>query len=161
MEQVKKFDQELKKQYSYSFVISHFVSMIFLVLGVILTPVDIEESSFPVSPFALILLFWGISLYLLPYLRITEDNLNHSSPEMTDVSSLLRWQPVQKREILAVRISYLNRLCLTLLLVCLAVSQLVGVLSHSWSFHNLTDPVITLLCIWLLESVSLYIRICQ
>lgn len=141
-DQVRAFDKVLKEQYSYEFVISKFVWIMLMALGMLfmLFPAqDIAE----MNNVPLMLLGMGIMMYLRPYMMVAEGK------QMVSIYRKLKCAPVARKEIQAVRCSYLNSFCLKFFLAGFAAQQAAALISGCWGILNLIYPVGLWFLLWL------------
>ena len=151
MEKVKKFDTELRKQYSYQFLMSKVVYGIFFVVGSIMMCIpftDSKEMELLIIP--VMLFSWGVILYLSPYMIIHENGISCS------VYEKLKWMPILKKEIRRIRIGYLNQICIKIGILSFLLQQIGALLEKNWKFSNLFYPVGTILVVWLLGVCYIY-----
>ncbi|MBQ3512774.1 MAG: hypothetical protein IJA32_03090 [Lachnospiraceae bacterium] len=147
MDRVKKFDRMLEKIEDYKFVMSKFVMYLCLVLGCswMLIPLNRGEPFFWLISYYII--FFGIACYLKSY---------GCAEKGTSIYMVLRWMPVDKKEIYKVRREYLDRLVLKVAIVIFVLQQAGALLNHSWNVWNIVYPLATAGLIWL--SGVLYIK---
>ncbi|MBQ4522301.1 MAG: hypothetical protein IJA10_05040 [Lachnospiraceae bacterium] len=139
MDRVKKFDRMLEKIEDYKFVMSKFVMYLCLVLGCscMLMPFNRAEPFFVIS---YSIIFTGINCYLNSYA---------SAEKGTSIYMVLRWMPVDKKEIYKVRREYLDRLVLKVAIVIFLLQQVGALLDHSWNVWNIVYPLAIAGLIWL------------
>lgn len=147
MDRVKKFDRMLEKIEDYKFVMSKFVMYLCLVPGCfwMLIPFNVKEPIFNMLSYYII--FLGISCFFRSY-ACTEKGIS--------IYMVLRWMPVDKKEIYKVRREYLDRLVLKVAIVIFVLQQAGALLNHSWNVWNIVYPLATAGLIWL--SGVLYIK---
>lgn len=140
MDRVKKFDRMLEKIEDYKFVMSKFVMYLCLVLGCswMLIPLNRGESFFWLISYYII--FFGIACYLKSY---------GCAEKGTSIYMVLRWMPVDKKEIYKVRREYLDRLVLKVAIVIFLLQQVGALLDHSWNVWNIVYPLAIAGLIWL------------
>ena len=140
MDRVKKFDQMLEKIEDYKFVMSKFVMYLCLVLGCswMLIPLNRGEPFFWLISYYII--FFGIACYLKSY---------GCAEKGTSIYMVLRWMPVDKKEIYKVRREYLDRLVLKVAIVIFLLQQVGALLDHSWNVWNIVYPLAIAGLIWL------------
>ena len=140
MDRVKKFDRMLEKIENYKFVMSKFVMYLCLVLGCswMLIPLNRGEPFFWLISYYII--FFGIACYLKSY---------GCAEKGTSIYMVLRWMPVDKKEIYKVRREYLDRLVLKVAIVIFLLQQVGALLDHSWNVWNIVYPLVIAGLIWL------------
>ena len=140
MDRVKKFDRMLEKIENYKFVMSKFVMYLCLVLGCswMLIPLNRGEPFFWLISYYII--FFGIACYLKSY---------GCAEKGTSIYMVLRWMPVDKKEIYKVRREYLDRLVLKVAIVIFLLQQVGALLDHSWNVWNIVYPLAIAGLIWL------------
>ena len=140
MDRVKKFDRMLEKIEDYKFVMSKFVMYLCLVLGCswMLIPLNRGEPFFCLISYYII--FFGIACYLKSY---------GCAEKGTSIYMVLRWMPVDKKEIYKVRREYLDRLVLKVAIVIFLLQQVGALLDHSWNVWNIVYPLAIAGLIWL------------
>lgn len=151
MEAVKKFDEELKKLYSYEMLMGKVVRILTSILGCGLMILPIQEAGmheiFYIAP---MLIAMGINIYMQPFMVVYENR------KAVSIYQKLKWLPVEKREIQAVRRSYLNAFVGKILIACLVLQHLGAWISGSWCIGNVLYPVGVCAFAWLVGLSYIY-----
>lgn len=152
METVKRFDEELRKQYSYEFMIGKFVWILLLSLGLFAILIPLEEGFTLLSNASSMLLGLSMFFYIKPYMMVTEEG------KQISIYKKLKWMPVSKKDIAAVRREYLNRFCLKVGIASACLQITGAFLNHSLDVNSFLFPVFVNLCIWLFGLWMIYLK---
>lgn len=149
LEKVRAFDKEMKKMYHFDFFMAKFVGWGMLGMGAVcmmpvcMTPVVFEDKLDIMAVFLLVLYSWAVMMYLRPYMAVNEPG------GAVSIYEKLHYMPVKSREIMAVRMEYLNRFCARMLIVNLAVGQLAMLFEQHWHLRSLVYPLFLGVLIWI------------
>ncbi len=151
MEAVKAFDLEWKKQNSYYFLMYRFITILLTTLGICTMFIPIDKTEIvrtSINP--LLLLIWGMHCHLAPYLTCVEEGKSISIYEK------LKWMPVAKRRIQAVRREYMIKFCVKAGAAMFIVQQIGGILDGSWGIFNVLYPLWEVFFLFLVGIIDIY-----
>lgn len=151
MEQkVRKFDEEWKRQESYRFLLTKVGWVLFLGLGTFCMMIPWQEAG-NVTLIAFILLAYAATLYLQPYMDVTENR------KPVSITKKLSFTPAGRGAVFAVRRSYLNRFCLMFFPASFLMQQAGALLDGGWNGTNLLVPCAIWAVLWCVTILYLHL----
>ena len=147
MNQVKEFDKRLKKTEDVSFLMAKVMTLIFGTFGCFLMLLPLTGSNINamvenLALFPILLLGMAVLVYLSPYMHMNQNGKNVS------IYKMLRFLPVERKEICQVRKEYLNKFIVKIGIISFTFQQIGAVLDHSWSVGNVCYPIIVIALAW-------------
>lgn len=155
METVKAFDREWKKHNSWKFLMYRVCCILFSVFGAGIMLVPVERDDWSMAVWSFILLIWAVHFHIAPYLKVMEEG------KEVNIYEKLKWMPVSKREVFAVRREYLAVFCLKAGAVMVVLQQIGACLSHNWGILNLLFPITETFFLFLLGIFDINRNLCQ
>ena len=150
MERVREFDQEMRKIYENEYMGGEMVAIMCAVLGSLLVPFPFgglkDDSGIPFY-FTILLYIYSVAFYMKPYLVV----------EGKPIVQILKWMPVTKKEIYAVRMEYLNRRCAILFAIGLILHQIVPLCQHTFGIKSILEVVFVYFIVWLFGVAQIYL----
>lgn len=143
LEKVKAFDEKLTDMYDYEVLMNMVVWIILVGISVFLMLFPVEKNAGPENVIPIMFLAISVILYIQPYLLIRENG------ERVSIYTKLKWMPVSKHAIQAVRMEYLNRFCLRLTAASVFMHTGGAVMSKSFGMVNLIYPLLACFLAWL------------
>lgn len=150
MEEVRKFDEELKKLYSYEILMGKVVWIFCVIMVCLMMLLPIQEGMQELCAVSQILLLIGVNMYMQPFMVVYENR------KAVSIYQKLKWLPVEKREMKAVRRSYLNAFVGKVLIACLILQQAGALLNGSWYIGNVLYPTGVCAFAWLMGMAYIY-----
>lgn len=149
MERVREFDQEMRRTYENEYMGGEAGAIIFAVLGSLLVLFPFggfrDDSGIPFY-FTIFFYIYSIVFYMKPYLVV----------EGKPIVQILKWMPVTKKEIYAVRMEYLNRRCAILFAIGLILHQIVPLCQHTFGIKSILEVVFVYFIVWLFGVAQIY-----
>lgn len=143
LEKVRAFDEKLTDMYDYEVLINQFLWIFLVGISAFLMVLPVEKATDGTNFIPIILFAISVELYMQPYLQIRENG------EKVSIYTKLKWMPVSKRSIQAVRMEYLNRFCLRLTAASVFMHVGGAVMSESFGMVNLIYPLFACFLAWL------------
>lgn len=150
MEAVRKFDEGLKKLYSYEILMGKVVWIFCVIIVCLMMLLPIQEGMHEICVVLQILLLIGVNMYMQPFVVVYENR------KAVSIYQKLKWLPVEKREIQAVRRSYLNAFVGKVLIACLILQQAGAWLNGGWYIGNVLYPAGICAFAWLMGMAYIY-----
>ncbi|MDE7310054.1 MAG: hypothetical protein K2N87_00230 [Eubacterium sp.] len=156
MEQVRKFDEELKCICQDAFFMGKFAGGLLCCLGMMfmLFPFEMAKKSEMLQTMlpGFLCCVNGVCTWLRPYLSIREGDRTVS------IYKKLEFMPVTKAEIRKVRYGYLHRFCIRLGAAAFLMQQAVSVLNHSFGAASMLFAAAWTAAVWLAGWFYIYWR---
>lgn len=147
MEKVKALDQELQRIYKDEMWGSQFVSILLIAIIMILMICPFEEAAPGVLIPQLGISCMSVYYYLRPYMVV----------EGVSVFQKLKWMPVTRKEICAVRMEYLNRRCRILFIIGMLLHQIGALGFHTFGWKSIVEVMAFYFVIWLFGVCQIYL----
>lgn len=154
MDKIKKFDEQMTRDDEYKFMMGKVMTGVLAVMAVLFNLFPYKgfgDTDLELIMFVMFILEnTAVYSYIRPYISINEKN------KMISIYEKLKWMPVSKREIQAVRMEYLNELCIKIGIANIILHQAGGLIGGNWGLHNIVFPVVFSIVIWLTGVLYVY-----
>ena len=127
MEKVRAFDSELWKLYEYEIQMNRLVCYFFGFFAAVIMIFATTMEFGMLSGLPVVMYMMAVTFYLRPFVTVSERR-----SEFISIYEKLRYAPVSKREIVAVRLEYLRRYCIPMSIVNLLMGLLGMLIEKQW-----------------------------
>lgn len=148
---IEAFDTALREQYKYEFLISKFLWILLMGIGMLMLLIPFkaiwEES---ILYIVFLLVEMGTFWYIRSYLIVTDGG------KQVSIYQKLKWTPVSRKEIRLSRVKYLSTFCLKFFVASMLMQQMTSFVGGSFGIGSLLYPIIFWLLIWLIGIGYIY-----